>query len=350
MTRMRRSGPVLSVVVVAVLLAGCDALAPAPLPSPVEPVDPPAPYLALACVDAVSPTALDGLFGLTPTLLRDESSAVASVEDVAGRQAGVLSCTWGDVVTLSTLEVDVLPDAAEQFAADILPVIDMQYSITDTVGDRSQYRCGFGQCRFDVLVGTTWIAGTAQPPAGAGDEAIEARLAPVLADLAAAVAAMGAPGTPWQGPADALAAWPACGDEGGMTEAVRTAFEKPDLYPTGDDASPFDVAVAAREEAVSCVLWADDLGLSVRAMLVPGGSWAVGEMLAAPPVDRFYGEFGPASFGDAGDGLVACGAPGCAAFVAVSGSLVRISAEPATRDQFLVDVEEAILGVTAAGA
>jgi hypothetical protein len=311
----------------------------------VENAEPPGPYLALSCASIVSGGALAGLFGTAPVLVRDETSVVASAFDVAARQAGVLSCTWGEIASFSTLQLELLPDAAAEFEDYVLPVIDTQYTIADTVGDRSQYLCAYGQCRFDVLVGTTWIGGFAQPPPGATDGELQERLAPVLAEVAAAVGGMAAPGIAWSGPVGALAAWPPCGDDGGLTAVVRDAFDKPDLYPTGDDASPFDVAVAAREAAATCVLWADDLDLSVRATLVPGGGWAIEELRAEPPIDAIYGAFESADFGDASEGLVACGTPGCAAFVGVGGSLVRISAEPATRDAFVSDVREMILGL-----
>ncbi len=267
---------------------------------------------------------------------------VSRVRDVELREAGAVECVWGGEARIGTfyevgLAFVAFPDAEPDYVAHVLPVIDTQYTIVDTLGDGSRYSCAYGQCSFDLLVDGVWVGGFLTAPGFLDDAALEGMLEPILGDVVVALRAVAADvGRPWTVPDDVVTSWGDCDDESLIVDGLREVFDKPDLYPTGEESTPIESAVQARVESSLCTLWADDLTLVIEARLVPGGSWALAEMIAARPEDPYLGAYAPVAFEDAGTSLIACSdGVGCSGLFAIGGSLVEVRSLPADRDAFI---------------
>jgi len=348
------------------VLAGCAQGSPdttaVPSASPAEPVvlAEPVATLDVACADVLSDQAASDLLQ-SPVSLKVNSADIRSVRDVARLQAGMLTCVWGgedktDNSWNQSIVLSVLPDAAADYDAGVEQVDDG--AIVYTVGDLSEYLCSYvdanmSQCAANLLIDGYWaqvsstsvgtIEGRTQATADQSMESLLDTLAGAITGSSAAPAWSAAPGAVSGG---------FCSDPG-STAVVQTAFAS-SAYALRDNAlvPPLPAADVAQNRAgmVSCS-WADGAGNYVSAAVVPGGSWSMASLKAAPPqVSYDAPELSVAAVAGADGALIGCGGSGyCVGILSVGGSLLSLNAPDIGVDAFTAAASATAAAVVSAG-
>lgn len=143
------------------------------------------PAIALTCDDLLVAADPQASFGVVPS---PTTAVGAGVGDYLGLAAGAVTsaggvqCRWSDREAGVDLQVLVLPDAAEQWAA-LSSEVALTQSHAGRFGDQSFHSCMVG-CRADVLAGGHWVA--AQVSGAASEDAGWEIVDRVVAAVAAA--------------------------------------------------------------------------------------------------------------------------------------------------------------------
>ncbi|GHF15571.1 hypothetical protein [Pseudolysinimonas yzui] len=331
------------VLLVVVSLAGCG-VAPLPAPSPTPTagssvVEPPLPALPLACGDIVTSSTLAAFAGEVVPVHRDAGSTPDSWYEVAKRQHQILTCVWSADRDLAPLTVIAIPNAATDFAAYRAGLVPNHYDRLDVVGDQSVHQCGYGQCRFEVLIGDFWVSGFANRPTMMDDADLEPLFLPVLTEIAAAIeAGLSERREPWEVPAGVLTGWGAgCDDTAPVADlAAALGVSNPVVAsPLESDGGAWGL-VTSRIAVPHCTLLNPGTSTYLgEAVVVEGGAWVTAEWAIQPPAQWDSGFYEPVEVD--GVGVVYLGDEGSRwdAYVPIEGSLAWFSVEGGTREAFL---------------
>ena len=344
------------VVAAAVVLAACGA--PMPVPSgsgthtaapTAAPLTSPVPRFAVSCHDLVPDAVVTALTDSTVSYKAGPESAPADSTETAAREVGVLHCEWGGPTKTDSsydtgLTVDVLPDAAADFATAInFLTIDSSYTVLDTVGDHSRYVCqAYGvdySCTGQLLVDDAWAdVGLQGQMTGITLAIADARMEQSMRAVASAL--RNAPRTdPWA-TISAPAGFARFCANPAASEVVGSAVGRPGLVvQTREGGQPSAVLDFARQRAgvETCVFGAPD-GSTVGEVfleLVPGGTWAFSGFAAQPPTDWYFGTAEQVAVAGADDAYLACNNADCRSYLSLAGSMVVIDFPAAGRDAVL---------------
>jgi hypothetical protein len=332
-----RRGPAGAALALLLVLAGCTAAPdadPTASASP-RPVGTPTPVVLEVprarvpgdCAQLLPPETLAQL-GVGWVLARDGSVASRTALQTARRQAATADCEWAGPGG-ATLAFLVVPDARQdELSYSIRHLID-DGVVYDPVGQDSLFVCDATGCDFSVLVADEhWLAGRVV----AGDPAaLPEALAPVVADVKARVlAALVRPNPGWALPPAVHPGWGrSCGDKG-LVEGIARLVVRPGLEEADIRFPDHDLVVVDRVDPAYCRLVdARDPGTELLFALVPGGAWAVPELLADP------GAFERVEVEGLGTVMVAGNASQFTALTALQGSLVQVGMPAVDRAAFL---------------
>ncbi len=327
---------VAGVVTLVLLLAGC-----APTPHPTASGEPtgspsptptlaaqPAPALPLSCAQLSTTAALTTHLHDAVSVKIDETQVGPDFSDLALLQAGGTECTWGsqdatDASYDTELVLQILPDAATEFAARTLPSYGPL--VTGTLGSGSSYYCpsdGGGWCFGDLLAGDYWVhfeVGDADSPDGGPTGAtVEAIMKPV----ASAVASAGGTARPWATPAksfDEAALCSAPGAQALVSGAVGTAVTVGPATPNDDL-----LGVAAAREGVTGCVWSSGSDQLLGVEVLPGGGWLSSRIAAHPPAWILIGVGTAIDVPGSTVALAGCG-DHCESLVGARNSLVHMN-------------------------
>jgi hypothetical protein len=289
------------------LLAGCAAPVPAhthsadPKPtSSSTPTQAPTPSvrLSLGCADLVSDANSTALLGQVASYRVDQATVPKDMDSITERQYGSLQCEWSgpdtaDGAHLPTLRLNVSPDAADGFNANIA-AIEKQQQPTRTAfaGDQSEMSCvadaqsGSVYCSANVLVGEYWIglglirSTTILATVEAG---VRSLLVAVAGDLANAKTAAA-----WNPPGQELPAFCASENRKSSAAALNAAVGRTDLSYDAGEAVPVSASSYPKDTSdfTSCSWSTDGKGGAggdfnlLTVSLLRGGAWAMPPILA----------------------------------------------------------------------
>ena len=323
------------ILLTALVLGGCTPTAPVPTASPggtPVAVSTPTPTPSAAalpvirvqttCSDLFAASDIATLVQDTHVALRDDGTgSPANIIDIAARQRGLLTCTWGGVNRTDTsydqgLRVTIVPDAAAEFATN-LPNILAAFApaVKNTAGDKSAYNCqiedpGFS-CNAEMLVGTDWVGLTLQNDGSTPftSSAVKTKIQTVLTTLATKVRATPASLPAWPIPDATIP--PFCSSSTG-TSKLRSIFGSPHLEKNGD--SPVftaEVIPLAEPTYDECDWSGGGTGSShtqfVGVSILEGGSWALPGLASTLPTVYSDGHYAAVTVPGATDALLACG-------------------------------------------
>ncbi len=214
----------------------------------------------------------------------DETTPPVDITDITSRQYGSLDCVWGgdrqDSGYTESLTIDVTPDAAAGFAANLAGFSDENAPVTsNTAGDKSVYGCDVESainCVANMLVGSYWVtANILELNNPSATPAIATtRIQQVLTTVATALTtAKAAPA--WNPPGAALPGFCAAA---GSTAQVNAALGVNDFTVLGEDDGPADAASYTQLPNVysQCAWQTDDSsGDFVSVALLKGGGWVL---------------------------------------------------------------------------
>lgn len=272
---------------------------PTPTAQPADAATEPSSRLSLDCAvlvpeDLAAETVTAGLVALPAAALAFGLSPLSfAVEQLGGTACAATDPTAPEPVDgvgpiVPGYTVLVLPDATEQYDryAELYPGVTS--GAESLFGDSSSGAC-FGRgaesmCTNSILVGSSWIEVTLRGidvDAAQTDDAVAARVAPLLESIVATVAAAPAPAPLWTAPADAVALPDECAVYASADEA-RSAFERTEelwVGPSGGGGWSLAAGawVMSGTQRCSWMLDSSDVGvLGVEAL--PGGAWAYDTM------------------------------------------------------------------------
>ena len=324
-------------------LAGCAAAPPVePTTATPRPTATPTPVVLEVprarvpgdCADLLAPETLAQL-GAGWELARDGSAAPRTALQTARRQAATADCEWAGPEG-ATLAFLVVPDARRDELNYSIRQLIADGVVFDPVGADSLFVCDATGCDFSVLVADEhWLAGRVV----AGDPgALPAVLAPVVADLKArVVAALERPALDWALPPAVHPGWGrTCGTKG-LVEGIARLAGRPALEEVDIRFPDHDLVVVERVDPAYCRLVdARDPDTELLLALVPGGAWAVQELLDDP------GGFERVEVEGLGSVLVSGDPARFTALVALQGSLVQVGMPAADRAAFLDVLPEVV--------
>jgi hypothetical protein len=239
------------------------------------------------CSDLASPAILDPLFAdpvaLAPASQTDEYIGVDISDSYLVRQNGGVACWWMSADAIVTSEgafdsqyatVEILPATTSDFAA---------FSTASAGGADHRTDCSYGHCQYDRLTPNGWwLAITANGLPYSDDAATTALANPVFAAIAATVAALPSPATPWSAPTPAIALPNTCdgiisgADLSSSVGISGAAIAEPMNYP-----GVWTTAFANANGSDCRWTEADAFTDLVEIQVLPGGAWAQAAGLAA---------------------------------------------------------------------
>jgi hypothetical protein len=282
----------------------------------------PVPALPLTCAQLFTIGAVQSQLHDTVSTRVDETHLGSTIEDLAVLQAGGTECVWGgqgmtDENFETGVTIDILPDAASEFAAR-QGAADAG-TISGTIGSSSTYSCdtGFG-CVGDALAGGYWMSFIVNDANGSDDAAAASAVEAIMKPIADAIAKAGGSVVAWAEPKtsfDGAALCSAATASALVTGAVGAGAQ---VAPGFAD-SGLHAAAANRERVTTCE-WSGGDSAFLEVAVLPGGSWAWPLLAAAPPLLRSIGV--PAAIELAGsDGALSGCGDGCASLVSVHNSV-----------------------------
>jgi len=327
---------------------------PTPAATPADAATEPSSRLGLDCAvlvpeDLAAETVIAGLVALPAAALAFGMNPLSfAVEQLGGTACAATAPTAVEPVDgvgpiVPGYTVLVLPDATEQYAryAELYPGVTS--GAESVFGDSSSGAC-FGRgaesmCTNSILVGSTWIEVTLRGidvDAAQSDDAVAARVAPLLESIVATVAAAPAPAPLWTAPADAVALPEECAVYASADEA-RSAFERTEelwVGPSGGGGWSLAAGAWVMSGAQRCSWLLDNSDVAVLGVeALPVGAWAYDTMtglVAASDQTESTDETIPgverASFGCVGSTV------SCHLDTVIGGNWVRFSTDSSAAD------------------
>ncbi len=275
-----------------------------PTPSAVPTVEPPAgpPIRFDTTCDAIVPPSLSAAM-LGSSATTRSNATVSSLYEAADRQAGVLTCQWGDGGWDSPLvRVFLVPEAGEVFES-ARGWREGDTPVVDSLGDASTLTCIPGsetsECWADIRIGDVWLGVQLRGPAGADE--LRSRLEGAAALIVAAVEEVAVAPDSWVPQVSPLTndyMW------NSAAPLVETAFGIPEPHPAGYDEIGALSWHTWERSGFSMVPFEGSTGEYIHITSLPGGAWAAAAIAQRPGVTAVEiagADFGSQSSSDAGN-------------------------------------------------
>jgi hypothetical protein len=278
----------------------------------------------------------------------DETTPIAGLDGSAQLQAGGMRCAWvGENRTDDSfddgLQLDILPDAADDFVTASADSSFDGMTALDDLGDEAYQQCDtvVALCRTEVLVDGYWVSAQfsdSDHPGGDSSTHAATASAELLSAAVDAIRAAPASAAAWQPPqtgepvcTDALAA-----PIGGAIGADPAGFTR----ASADGPLWLISTAAARRLGVERCSWDNDAQWLGR---LPGGGWAVE---AAPDAAATTFLDGPTieQVDGVGDVAIACG-QGCVAWFAHDGDLIEYAWYPENDLAYREDMKNQVAAI-----